>query len=150
VGDRCRELPVADTKGRRWCGLPGRGEARGPAAHEPAQAWPVCSMQLEVLTHSSTKNTIEAAVDGTRLLAFLPIRFDAVLAIDQDFSPARAGKLESRHLQRFIAIGSGLHGNSSLKAPGGFVRVADQVEAFCRKLAPLVVIPGTTLRRRCR
>ncbi len=95
VGDRCRELLLL-IEGQAVVRYR-EGEARRDDQLKPGQVLD----ELEVLTHSSTENTIEAAVDGTRLLAVPVDSFDAVLAIDQDFS-RRVLELESRHLQRFM------------------------------------------------
>jgi hypothetical protein len=57
--------------------------------------------ELEVLTHSSSENTIVAERDQTRLLAVPVESFDAMLDRDPDFT-RRVLELESRQLQRFM------------------------------------------------
>jgi CRP-like cAMP-binding protein len=57
--------------------------------------------ELEVLAHSSTKNTIVADSDVTRILAVPVDAFDDLLTADPDFA-RRVLELESRQLQQFM------------------------------------------------
>jgi CRP-like cAMP-binding protein len=57
--------------------------------------------ELEVLTHSSSENTIMADSDTTRILAVPVDTFDDLLDQDSDFA-RRVLELESRQLQRFV------------------------------------------------
>jgi CRP-like cAMP-binding protein len=57
--------------------------------------------ELEVLTHSSSENTIIADSDVTRILAISVDTFDDLLDQDSDFA-RRVLDLESRQLQRFV------------------------------------------------
>ncbi|MEB3352804.1 MAG: cyclic nucleotide-binding domain-containing protein [Cyanobacteriota bacterium] len=57
--------------------------------------------ELQVLTHSSSENTIVAEADGTRLLAVPVDSFAAVLERDPDFA-RRVLELESGQLQRLM------------------------------------------------
>jgi hypothetical protein len=94
AGDTCRELLLliegeasvryGDDQGRR----------------DPLRTGQVLD-ELEVLTHSSSENTIVADRDGTRVLAVPVDAFDAMLDRDPDFA-RRVLELESRQLQRFM------------------------------------------------
>lgn len=57
--------------------------------------------ELEVLTHSTSENSIIADSDRTRILAISVDEFDALLDHDPDFA-RRVLELESRQLQRFL------------------------------------------------
>jgi CRP-like cAMP-binding protein/polyferredoxin len=57
--------------------------------------------ELEVLTHSTSENTIIAASKRTRILAISVDTFDDLLDQDPDFA-RRVLELESRQLQRFV------------------------------------------------
>jgi CRP-like cAMP-binding protein len=57
--------------------------------------------ELEVLTHSTSENTIIAASQKTRILAISVDAFDDLLDHDPDFA-RRVLELESRQLQRFV------------------------------------------------
>jgi CRP-like cAMP-binding protein len=57
--------------------------------------------ELEILTHSTSENTIIAASEKTRILAISVDAFDDLLDHDHDFA-RRVLELESRHLQRFV------------------------------------------------
>ena len=57
--------------------------------------------ELEVLTHSTSENTIIADSEKTRILAISVDTFDDLLDQDPDFA-RRVLELESRQLQRFV------------------------------------------------
>jgi CRP-like cAMP-binding protein len=57
--------------------------------------------ELEVLTHSTSENTIVAGSEKTRILAISVDAFDDLLDHDIDFA-RRVLELESRQLQRFV------------------------------------------------
>lgn len=57
--------------------------------------------ELEVLTYSTSENTIIADSEKTRILAISVDAFDDLLDYDSDFA-RRVLALESRQLQRFV------------------------------------------------
>ncbi|NJO46743.1 MAG: cyclic nucleotide-binding domain-containing protein [Oscillatoriales cyanobacterium RM2_1_1] len=61
--------------------------------------------ELEVLTHSTSENTIVAASETTRILAIPVEAFDDLLDQDPDLA-RRILELESRQLQRLVSSGS--------------------------------------------
>jgi CRP-like cAMP-binding protein len=98
AGDTCRELLLlieGDAKIYRYF---------GPDQVQIEQLHPGQTLdELEVLTHSESKNTILAASQKTRILAIPIDTFDDLLDLDHDFA-RRVLELESRQLQRFLQI----------------------------------------------
>ncbi|MBW4550433.1 MAG: cyclic nucleotide-binding domain-containing protein [Aphanocapsa sp. GSE-SYN-MK-11-07L] len=100
AGDTCRELLLlieGDAKIYRYS---------GPDQVQIDQLHPGQTLdELEVLTHSESKNTIIATSQNTRILAIPIDTFDDLLDLDHDFA-RRVLELESRQLQRFLQAGS--------------------------------------------
>ncbi|WP_053068383.1 cyclic nucleotide-binding domain-containing protein [Synechococcus sp. GFB01] len=94
AGDTCRELLLL---------IEGEASVRygdDQDRRDPLRAGQVLD-ELEVLTHSTSENTIVADHDGTRMLAVPVHAFDAILDRDPDFA-RRVLELESRQLQQFM------------------------------------------------
>ncbi|MCP9884690.1 cyclic nucleotide-binding domain-containing protein [Synechococcus sp. ATX 2A4] len=103
TGDTCRELLLLIEGEALVHYRDGDGDPSGDGAGARQERFRPGQMldELEVLTHSTTENTIVAAQDGTRLLAVPVDGFDALLDRDQDFAK-RVLALETRQLQRFM------------------------------------------------
>jgi CRP-like cAMP-binding protein len=96
AGDTCRELLLLiEGDAKIHFHLPDN-EIRVESLH-PGQTLD----ELEVLAHSTSKNTIIADSEITRILAVPVDTFDALLDRDRDFA-RRVLELESRQLQRFM------------------------------------------------
>jgi hypothetical protein len=93
AGDTCRELLLL-IDGEAAVRYSGDGAIR----HDPLRPGQVLD-ELEVLSHSTSENTIVAQQEGTRVLAVPVDGFDAVLERDPDFA-RRVLQLESRHIQK--------------------------------------------------
>lgn len=95
TGDTCRELLLL---------ISGKAAVQyqeaGGIRFDPLKPGQVLD-ELEVLSHSTSENTIVAEEEGTRLLAVPVDGFDAVLERDPDFA-RRVLQLESRHLQSLM------------------------------------------------
>lgn len=95
AGDTCRELLLlieGDAKIHYHLGADVKVEFL-----QPGQTLD----ELEVLTHSTSENTIIADSEKTRILAISVDAFDDLLDSDSDFA-RRVLALESRQLQRFV------------------------------------------------
>lgn len=95
AGDTCRELLLL-IEGDAEVHYQTESEVQVEPLH-PGQTLD----ELEVLTHSSSENTILAASEKTRILAISVDAFDDLLDHDPDFA-RRVLELESRQLQRFV------------------------------------------------
>jgi CRP-like cAMP-binding protein len=97
AGDTCRELLLlieGDAKIHYRLGEEVRTECVQPGQ---------IIDELEILTHSTSENTIIAAREKTRMLAISVDAFDNLLDHDPDFA-RRVLELESRRLQRFVRL----------------------------------------------
>jgi hypothetical protein len=94
AGDTCRELLLL---------IAGAAQVHHHPLSQPPTNLQIGQTldELEVLTHSSSQNTIIASVDQTRILAVPVAAFDDWLKLDRDFAQ-RVLTLESRHLQRLM------------------------------------------------
>lgn len=98
AGDTCRELLLL-IEGDASIRYPTSDGVRTEQMH-PGQTLD----ELEVLTHSTTENTIIADSQGTRLLAIPVDAVDDLMDRDPDFA-RRILELESRQLRRFVQSG---------------------------------------------